>query len=87
MYIHVRPYTQQVRHESSYQSDLKSILTDLVPQKQAEVKEFRSQHGSKVMGEVTVDMVSNSQECYCVWLLIGHCCINTHSLTHRCMGG
>lgn len=48
----------QVRHESSYQSDLKSILTDLVPKKQAEVKEFRGQHGSKVMGEVTIDMVS-----------------------------
>lgn len=47
-----------VRHESSYQSDLKSILSDLMPQKQAEVKEFRSQYGSKVMGEVTVDMVS-----------------------------
>ena len=49
---------QQARHESSYQSDLKAILTDLVPHTQAEVKEFRSQHGSKVMGEVTVDMVS-----------------------------
>lgn len=46
-----------VRHESSYQSDLKSILTDLVPKKQAEVKELRSQHGSKVMGEVTIDMM------------------------------
>ena len=50
---------RQVRHESSYQSDLKTILSDLVPKKQAEVKEFRSQHGSKVVGEVTVDMVSD----------------------------
>ena len=49
---------QQVRQQSSYQSDLKTILADLVPKKQAEVKEFRSQHGSKVVGEVTVDMVS-----------------------------
>ena len=56
LYVHV--HTVQVRHESSYQSDLKSILSDLMPQKQAEVKEFRSQYGSKVMGEVTVDMVS-----------------------------
>ena len=55
----------QVRHESSYQSDLKSILNDLVPQKQAEVKEFRSQSGSKVVGEVTVDMVSGTYVRWC----------------------
>ena len=47
----------QVRRQSSYQSDLKDILSDLVPRTQTEVKEFRSQHGSKVAGEVTVDMV------------------------------
>jgi citrate synthase len=45
------------RQNSSYQSDLKTILADLLPSKQAEVKEFRSQHGSKVVGEVTVDMM------------------------------
>ena len=49
----------QTRQNSSYQSDLKTILADLLPSKQAEVKEFRSQHGSKVVGEVTVDMVSS----------------------------
>ena len=49
----------QTRQHSSYQSDLKTILADLLPSKQAEVKEFRSQHGSKVVGEVTVDMVSS----------------------------
>ncbi|CAI7992294.1 Citrate synthase, mitochondrial [Geodia barretti] len=47
----------QTRQHSSYQSDLKTILADLLPRKQAEVKEFRSQHGSKVVGEVTVDMM------------------------------
>jgi citrate synthase len=52
----LRPLTT-VREESSYQSDLKAILSDLVPRTQAEVKEFRSQHGSKVVGEVTVDMM------------------------------
>ena len=59
-----RTRTQQVRHECTYQSDLKTILADLVPQKQAEVKEFRSQHGSNVVGEVTVDMVSMYEYCY-----------------------
>ena len=62
----------QTRQHSSYQSDLKTILADLLPRKQAEVKEFRSQHGSKVVGEVTVDMVSSQCLNTCletIWLL------------------
>ena len=65
LYVYVVFQHTQVRHESSSQSDLKSILSDLVPKKQAEVKEFRSQYGSKVVGEVTVDMVSEDERWLC----------------------
>lgn len=34
---------------------LKDRLSELVPQKQAELKQLKSDHGSKVIGEVTVD--------------------------------
>lgn len=53
--------SRQVRCESTYQSDLKQILTGLVPEKQKEVKEFRQQYGNTPVGEVTVDMVSWKQ--------------------------
>ncbi len=36
---------------------MKDILSDIIPAKQKEVKEFRANHGSFVAGEVTVDMV------------------------------
>ena len=36
---------------------LKERLEDLIPKKQAQVKEFRKGHGSTVVGEVTVDMM------------------------------
>lgn len=32
----------------------------MIPEKQNEVKEFRKKHGGDKVGEVTVDMVSNS---------------------------
>lgn len=53
--------SHQVRCESTYQSDLKQILTGLVPEKQSEVKAFRQQYGNTPVGEVTVDMVSWEQ--------------------------
>ncbi len=37
---------------------MKQILAELIPEKQKEVKEFRSNHGNFVVGEVTVDMVN-----------------------------
>ena len=36
---------------------MKQILAEIIPEKQKEVKEFRSKHGGFVVGEVTVDMV------------------------------
>jgi len=36
---------------------LKERLEDLIPKKQAQIKEFRKGHGSTVVGEVTVDMM------------------------------
>ena len=36
---------------------LKERLEDLIPKKQAQIKEFRKLAGNKVVGEVTVDMM------------------------------
>ena len=36
-------------------SSLKQRLEELIPEKQAEVKRIKAEHGSKVLGEVTVD--------------------------------
>lgn len=41
----------------SADSQLKQLLREIIPEKQKEVKEFRAQHGSAVVGEVTVDMM------------------------------
>ena len=58
------PPPPQVRHEST-DCGLKDVLADIIPEKQKEVKEFRAQHGSFVVGEVTIDMVSLAK-CVCV---------------------
>ena len=55
--MYLPPLLPQVRHESS-DCGLKDVLADIIPEKQKEVKEFRAQHGSFVVGEVTIDMVS-----------------------------
>ncbi|KAK9701679.1 citrate (Si)-synthase [Basidiobolus ranarum] len=38
-------------------SSLKDRLSELIPEKQEEVKRIKKEHGSKVLGDVTVDMV------------------------------
>eukprot|EP01135_Chromosphaera_perkinsii_P008034 Nk52_evm1s1079 gene=Nk52_evmTU1s1079 len=43
-----------LRHMSSH-SGLKERLAEIIPDKQAEIKEFRSKYGSASLGEVTVD--------------------------------
>lgn len=47
-----------VRHFSDSSTDLKAILAEKIPKEQERVKTFRKEYGSKVVGEVTVDMVS-----------------------------
>lgn len=47
-----------VRNLSDSSTDLKAILTEKIPKEQERVKNFRKEFGSKVVGEVTVDMVS-----------------------------
>jgi len=42
---------------SSKSTNLKDVLSDQVPVKQKEVKEFRKEYGSTKVGEVTVDMM------------------------------
>ena len=37
---------------------LKQRLTELVPEKIAEIKEVKAKYGKKSLGEVTVDMVA-----------------------------
>ena len=36
---------------------MKQILSEIIPEKQKEVKEFRAKHGGFVVGDVSVDMV------------------------------
>uniref|UniRef100_A0A4D5R945 Citrate synthase n=1 Tax=Scolopendra viridis TaxID=118503 RepID=A0A4D5R945_SCOVI len=38
-------------------TDLKAVLAEKIPFQQKLVKDFRQQHGAKVIGEITVDMV------------------------------
>lgn len=43
---------------------MKQILSEIIPDKQKEVKEFRAKSGGMVVGDVTVDMVSR----YVAWV-------------------
>uniref|UniRef100_A0A2I3ST42 Uncharacterized protein n=1 Tax=Pan troglodytes TaxID=9598 RepID=A0A2I3ST42_PANTR len=44
-------------HASASSTNLKDILADLIPKEQARIKTFRQQHGKKVVGQITVDMM------------------------------
>lgn len=45
------------RHASTPSMNLKDILTNLIPKEQARIKAFRQQHGKRVVGQITVDMM------------------------------
>nr|XP_042119041.1 citrate synthase, mitochondrial [Peromyscus maniculatus bairdii] len=45
-----------VRHASS-STNLKDVLSNLIPKEQARIKAFRQQHGKTVVGQITVDMM------------------------------
>ncbi|KAK9728815.1 citrate (Si)-synthase [Basidiobolus ranarum] len=47
--------TNFIRHKST--TNLKDRLAQLIPERQEEVKRIKKEHGSKVLGNVTVDMV------------------------------
>ena len=68
MYLPLPLPLPQVRHEST-DCGLKDVLADIIPEKQKEVKEFRAQHGSFVVGEVTIDMVSLAKLHVCVCVI------------------
>lgn len=56
-------YPQNVRFNPNtvlQSCGLKERMHDLIPGMQKEVKEFRAEHGSAVIGEVTVDQVQFS---------------------------
>ncbi|MGH0187779.1 UNVERIFIED_CONTAM: hypothetical protein FKN15_026895 [Acipenser sinensis] len=44
------------RHASA-STNLKDILSDLVPKEQTRIKKFKEQHGKTTIGQITVDMV------------------------------
>ncbi|OBS71025.1 hypothetical protein A6R68_00412, partial [Neotoma lepida] len=46
-----------VRHASASSTNLKDVLSNLIPKEQARVKAFRQQHGKTVVGQITVDMM------------------------------
>ena len=55
-----RPQLSQLRcasavPQTSPDATLKETLTAQIPQKQEELKQLKADHGSKVLGEVTVD--------------------------------
>ena len=50
--------TRYDHHQSHGDNGLKQALAELIPEKQAEVKEFRANHGGLVVGDVNIDMVS-----------------------------
>jgi citrate synthase len=50
-------YLMVARCISADSTSLKEVLARLIPEKQKEVKEFRQQHGSTKIGDITVDMV------------------------------
>ena len=41
---------------ASPSTDLKDVLKEKIPEKQAEVKQVRTEHGEKTLGNVTVNM-------------------------------
>nr|XP_034343489.1 citrate synthase, mitochondrial-like [Arvicanthis niloticus] len=45
------------RHTSGASTNLKVVLSNLIPKEQTRVKTFRQQHGKTVLGEITVDMM------------------------------
>ena len=48
---------RQTKGNHGFIQTLKQRLTEIIPAKQAQVKEVRAKHGSKKLGETTVDMV------------------------------
>lgn len=47
-----------LRGLSAESTNLKSVLQEKIPKEQEKIRDFRKKHGSKKVGEVTVDMVS-----------------------------
>lgn len=44
--------------------NLKDVLADLIPKEQTRIKNFKQQYGKTNIGQINVDMVSNSLEMY-----------------------
>lgn len=44
--------------------NLKDVLADLIPKEQTRIKNFKQQYGKTNIGQINVDMVSDSLELY-----------------------
>merc|ERR1719317_1724066 len=53
----VRSFAARPLSSAAAPVDLKEVLKQQIPEKQKEIIEFRKQHGSTKVGEVTVDMM------------------------------
>ena len=51
------------RFASSDTTDLRKVMEEKIPLFQEEVKQFRKDHGNKVIGEITVDQVGSFLTC------------------------
>lgn len=52
--------------------NLKDVLADLIPKEQTRIKSFKQQYGKTNIGQITVDMVSNTEALYsitCKWII------------------
>lgn len=67
IFFFCQPILNSVKY-SSTSSNLRDVMSDLIPAEQKRVAAFRKEHGSFKIGEVTVDMVS-PQETLLTYLL------------------
>lgn len=52
------PYGHRGSRFPPLSQNLKDVLANMIPKEQAKIKNFRQQHGSTAIGQITVDMVS-----------------------------
>lgn len=56
--VWLQKFAPLIRQLSDGSTDLKAVLAAKIPREQERVKNFRKNYGNKVVGDVTVDMVS-----------------------------
>lgn len=59
------PYRHRGSRFPPLSQNLKDVLANMIPKEQAKIKNFRQQHGSTAIGQITVDMVSGGGAASC----------------------